>query len=160
MKNILILTLALVLPLLGALSWNRTARTGVYPVAAAGRLGLALVLIMTGSAHFTRTEGIMKMIPEWMPAAREIIWATGVLEILAAVGLLVKRTVRITGRMLILYFIAVFPLNVWAAMNHVDFGGHALGPLYLLARGPFQALLIFWAWKFAVAAPKTEQRER
>ena len=102
----------------------------------------------------------MKMIPEWMPAAREIIWATGVLEILAAVGLLVKRTVRITGRMLILYFIAVFPLNVWAAMNHVDFGGHALGPLYLLVRGPFQALLIFWAWKFAAATPKTEQHER
>lgn len=157
MKNMLILTLALVLPLLGSLSWSRAGRSGVFSVAAAGRLGLALVLIMTGSAHFTRTEGIMKMIPEWIPAAREIIWVTGVLEILAAIGLLVKRTVRITGRMLILYFIAVFPVNVWAALNRVDFGGNALGPLYLLVRGPFQALLIFWAWKFAVADEETKR---
>lgn len=92
----------------------------------------------------------MKLIPEWAPAPRETIWVTGALEILAAIGLLVKGTARLTGRMLILFFIAVFPSNVWAAWNHVDFGGHGLGPLYLLVRGPFQVLLIFWAWKFAV----------
>ena len=85
--------------------------------------------------------------------ARELILASGVLEIAAGIGLLVERTARYTAGFLIVFFIAVFPANVWAAFNHIDYGGHSIGPAYLLVRGPVQALLIIWSWRVVREAP-------
>lgn len=149
MKNILFLSFLLLAPLANALVINFLKKREMIDVWFARRLGLALVLFATGGAHFAQTEGMAKLLPAWVPMAKELILGTGVLEIAAAIGLLVNRTARVTARWLILFFIAVFPANVWAAFNYVDYGGHSLGPAYLLARGPLQVLLIFWSWRVA-----------
>lgn len=47
--------------------------------------------------------------------------------------------------------IAFLPANVWAAIQRVDFGGHAAGPVYLLFRIPLQAFFIGWLWWFSVS---------
>jgi uncharacterized membrane protein len=39
------------------------------------------------------------------------------------------------------------PVNVYSAIQRVPFGGHEVGPAYLLIRVPFQLLLIWWAAK-------------
>jgi uncharacterized membrane protein len=70
----------------------------------------------------------------------------GSFEIAAGLGLLIERTAPLTARFLILFFIAIFPANIWAAFNHIDYGGHSLGPAYLLVRGPLQVLLVVWSW--------------
>ncbi len=149
MKNILFLSFLLLAPFFGAMLLNRVRKREVVSPLFAARFSLALVLFATGAAHFAQTDGMRMLLPPWVPAARELILVTGVLEIAAAIGLLADRTARSTARCLILFFIAIFPANVWAALNHVDYGGHLLGPAYLLARGPFQMLLIWWSWRIA-----------
>jgi uncharacterized membrane protein len=42
--------------------------------------------------------------------------------------------------------VAVLPANVYSAFNHVEFGGHQHGPLYLLVRVPFQLLVMAWIY--------------
>jgi uncharacterized membrane protein len=149
MKNILFLSFLLLVPFVGALVLNRALRKEVVSLSFASRLGLALVMFMTGITHFVQTDGMAMLLPPWVPAARELILLSGVFEIGAGIGLLMERTARPTAALLIVFFIAVFPANVWAAFNHVDYGGHALGPAYLLVRGPLQVFLIVWSWRIS-----------
>lgn len=147
MRNILLLASVLMLPLLVAAVFNGFRGREVLPRQFAIRLGLALMLFVTGTAHFVQTDGMAMLLPPWVPAAEGIILLSGVFEIAAAVGLLVERTARLTALTLVAFFILIFPANVWAAFRHIEYGGHEMGPMYLLARGPFQALLIYWSWR-------------
>ena len=118
-----------------------------------GRISLALLFLFTGLGHFVNPEPMAAMLPDWVPARTAIIYLTGVLEWAGAVGLLFPRFSRVAGICLLAFLVAVFPANVFAAMNHVAMGGHELGPLYLLARGPFQLWLMWWTYHFAVRPP-------
>jgi uncharacterized membrane protein len=107
---------------------------------------------------------MVEMLPPWVPGRIGIIWASGALEWLLALGLLVPRYSRLAGLCAIAFLVFVFPGNVYAAVNRVDMGGHGGGPAYLLVRGSFQLLLIAWAYWFAarrepdVAPPDDEDR--
>lgn len=118
-----------------------------------GRLSLALVFAFTGLGHFIQTVPMANMLPPWVPMRVSIIYVTGVIELAAAVALLTPRVSRLTGMCLIVFLVAVFPANVYAAMNRVDLGGHSMGPAYLLTRAPLQIILIGWAYWFAVRPP-------
>jgi uncharacterized membrane protein len=91
-----------------------------------------------------------QMLPPFVPFRLELIYVTGILEWLGAVGLWIPRLITTTGVCLIVMLIGVLPANVYAAFNRVDFGGHDLGPAYLLVRVPFQFFVIWWIYKAAV----------
>jgi uncharacterized membrane protein len=141
--------------------------TGSYAVLAAtapqmddkrrGRISLALLLLFTGLGHFVNPEPMAAMLPPWVPGRVPIIYITGVLEWAGAIGLLVPRHARLAGMCLLAFLIAVFPANVFAALNYVGMGGHDAGPAYLLVRGPFQLGLMWWTYHFAVRAPKPQR---
>lgn len=115
-----------------------------------GQVSLALLFLFTGLGHFVQTAAMAEMLPPWTPARTLMIWLSGFAEWLIAFGLLTPRHARLAGIAAIAFLILVFPGNVYAAVNRVEFGGHAAGPTYLLVRGPFQLLLIAWAYWFAV----------
>jgi uncharacterized membrane protein len=115
-----------------------------------GRIALAAVMAFAASGHFVQTEPMSQMLPPWVPMRVPIIRATGVLELAIAAALLVPRLARPTGIFLIVYLILIFPSNVYAAIERVPMGGHAMGPKYLWARAPLQLILIAWTWWFAV----------
>ena len=115
-----------------------------------GRAALSMMLISTGIAHFTDAAPMIQMIPDPIPLKSELILFTGVCEILAAIGLLWERTSRLTGYMLIVFFLAILPANVHGSLNSVPFGGMENGPWYLFFRIPLQIVFIVWTWVFAV----------
>lgn len=115
-----------------------------------GRISLALVFFVTGLGHFIRTEPMAGMLPPWVPMREGVVYATGALEWLGAAGLFVPGVSRAAALCLIAFLVLVFPANLYAALNRVPMGGHEDGPIYLLIRGPFQALLVWWAWWFGV----------
>lgn len=86
------------------------------------------------------------MLPPSIPARTVLIYVTGVLELLGAIGIWVPSLMRLTGILLILMLIGVLPANIYSAFNQVKFGGHEAGPAYLLIRIPFQFLVIWWTW--------------
>lgn len=111
------------------------------------KVGLSLLFLITASGHFTQTAAMARMLPPWVPSRVEIIYVTGVLELLGAIGIWVPGVAKLTGLCLILMLVGVFPSNVYAALNRVPYGGHGNGPVYLLVRLPFQVMLIVWVYK-------------
>jgi uncharacterized membrane protein len=116
----------------------------------AGCIGVTLVFCFTGIGHFVLTEPMARMLPPWVPARVPLVYATGIIEFLGAVAILVPRLRRLVGWSLITMLVLFLPVNIYAALNRVDMGGHEWGPIYLLIRVPLQAFLIGWIWWFAV----------
>ncbi|MCU1287837.1 MAG: putative rane protein [Acidobacteria bacterium] len=115
-----------------------------------GRAALSVMLIVTGIAHFTSTDLMVEIMPDFMPAKRETVYFTGVCELLAVFGLLVNKTSKLTAVMLIIFFIAITPANIIGAMKQVQLGGMENGLIYLIFRVPLQILFIFWAYYFGI----------
>jgi len=130
---------------------NRYVFGSKLPLSLVGRAALAVMLLVTGISHFTSTEEMVAMMPDLMPAKREIIYFTGVCELAAVIGLLWNRTSRLASILLIVFFVLVLPANIAGSLKSVNFGGMEYGPWYLLFRVPMQIFLIWWTWYFGLS---------
>ncbi len=119
------------------------------------RVGLSLFFAFTALGHFVRTEEMSAMLPPSVPYRVGLIYLTGVFELLGAAGVWLPRLRRLTGLCLLVMLVAVLPANVYSAINRVEFGGHGVGPAYLLVRVPFQLFVIWWTYYAAVRKPAT-----
>src|SRR6516165_9128730 len=80
------------------------------------RGGLALMFLLTASAHWgKRRADLVAMVPAAFPRPDLMVSATGVLEILGAVGLLIPATAPTAAACLALLLIALFPANIRAS---------------------------------------------
>jgi uncharacterized membrane protein len=113
---------------------------------ARARVGLSIFFIFTSIGNFIKAEEMSAMLPPFVSYRIQIIYLTGVLEILGAVGVRIAPAMTLTRFCLILMLICFLPVNIYSAMNHVDFGGHGEGPGYLLFRVPFQFFVIGWTY--------------
>ena len=115
----------------------------------AGRIGLAAMLVFTASMHFTYTEGMALMIPDFMQYREAIVIVTGILEVGFIIGLLLPGTWKITGKALIVYLLLALPTHVYASLGHINFRtaddtGHGLD--FLWFRIPLQFFFIAWVF--------------
>jgi uncharacterized membrane protein len=119
-----------------------------------GRIALSAMFLFAGISHFWLANGMVKMLPEFLPFRYGIIYFTGLIEIAFSLGFLLPQYFQLTGILTIAFLIAVFPSNVYAALNAVDFGGNVAGPIYLLFRVPMQLFLMAWVWVSSVQTPE------
>jgi uncharacterized membrane protein len=127
---------------------------GDFAIALSGRIAMAIMLAFTAIGHFAFTKGMTMMIPNFMPFKKALVYFTGVIEILAAVGLLVPSFQVLTAWLLIVFFILLLPANINAAIRHVDYQKgtfEGTGVKYLWFRVPLQILFILWVYFFAIA---------
>ena len=110
------------------------------------RVGLSLFFIFTAIGHFLRSEEMAMMLPAAVPYRVDLIYLTGIFELLGAIGVWLPRLTRLAGLLLIIMLIGILPANIYSAIQRVDFGGHQAGPLYLLVRIPFQVFVIWWIY--------------
>lgn len=102
----------------------------------------AATFVVAGALHFLRPRMYEAIMPDWLPAHRELVLASGAAEIAGGVGLLTPRR-RLAGWWLIATLVAVFPANVHMALHPERYrvpGGRAA----LYGRLPFQALFVAW----------------
>jgi uncharacterized membrane protein len=107
------------------------------------------LFVVAGALHLVRPRLYEAIMPDYLPAHRELVAASGVAEMIGGAGLIVPATRRAAGWWLIATLVAVFPANVWMAQHPERYrlpGGRAA----LLARLPLQ--LVFMAWVRAAAA--------
>jgi len=122
---------------------------GNYKFALSGRIAMSAMLLFTAIGHFAFSEGMAMMLPGFIPYKIEIVYLTGIIEIAAAIGLLISRFRIITAWLLIVFFLMILPANVYAAINHVDYQKgtfEGAGPTYLWFRVPLQILFIVWTY--------------
>lgn len=116
----------------------------------AGCIAFAALFIFTGVSHFALADGMVQMLPAWVPGRYPIIYLTGIMEILLGLGFLWPSIRRQNGLLTLAFLIAVLPSNLYAALNSIDFGGNINGPRYLFFRVPLQLFLCWWVWFMAV----------
>lgn len=108
-----------------------------------GRVLLATILLVAGVAHFMAVEEFLGQVPSFLPAREAIVIVSGVMEVGLGVGILALRgrTLALLGWLIALFFVAVFPGNVWQAVNDSDSFGLDTDRARLI-RLPFQPALI------------------
>ena len=117
--------------------------------ALAARIAMSFMLLFTASGHFAFPRGMMMMIPSFIPFRLALVYITGIIEIIAAIGLQIPSFRNLTGVLLIIFFILVLPANTYAAVKHIDYQGggkDGKGLHYLWFRIPLQILFIIWTW--------------
>lgn len=109
---------------------------------------LGMLFVLGGIAHFTKTEFYLKAMPEYLPFHEIIVYASGILEIVLGVFLIINKTTRKAAIGIILLLIAVFPANVNMYLNYTDFPD--MSETALLVRLPIQLILIAWAYVYTI----------
>ena len=126
---------------------------GDFNVALSGRIAMASMLAFTAIGHFAFTKGMVMMIPDFIPFKKALVYFTGVIEILAAAGLLISSYQVLTAWLLIVFFIVLLPANINAAIRHIDYQKGTFtgsGLTYLWFRVPLQILFILWTYYSAI----------
>ena len=119
----------------------------------AGRIAMACMLLFTAIGHFAFTKGMAAMVPDFFPFKTEIVFATGILEIAFAIGLLIPGSALFTGWTLIAFFILILPANIKASLENINYQtGELNGPglSYLWFRIPMQILFMVWVYFSAI----------
>jgi uncharacterized membrane protein len=105
------------------------------------------IFTLAGLLHFLRPKMYEAFMPDYLPAHRELVYASGVAEMAGGLALLHPRTRRAGMVISIATLVGVFPANVHMA---VEAGKYAKavpgGAVALYARLPVQALFIAWAY--------------
>jgi uncharacterized membrane protein len=110
---------------------------------------IALVLtaaffVVAGSLHFLRPDPYVKIVPPFIPLALWMVYISGLAEVAGGVGILLPVVRRAAGWGLVALLIAVFPANIYMAMDHVQPTATSLPVWVLWARLPLQFVLIWW----------------
>jgi uncharacterized membrane protein len=114
---------------------------GPFLLKIVSRYGLAALFLCSGTLHFVAPGVFVRIVPPILPWPGALVAISGAAEIAGAVGLLTVRWRRLAACGLTALLIAVFPANVYMAMQRMMF------PEWVLwARLPLQFLLIWWVW--------------
>src|SRR3954463_8991648 len=100
------------------------------------RAALGATFITPGFLHFLKPRMYEAIMPRYLPAHRELVYASGVAEMVGGAGVLHPKTARPAAYWLIATLLAIFPANVEMAVHSERFKRIPL-PL-LWARLPLQ----------------------
>ena len=107
------------------------------------RIGVSLLFLVGAMGHFTRTAEMARIIPPIFPNPELLVFLSAFPELFGVIGLWIPKMRKLTGALLIVWLIGILPFNIYAAIEHINVGGHGAGPVYLLIRVPLQ-LLAMW----------------
>jgi uncharacterized membrane protein len=80
----------------------------------------ALPLVGSGTLHLLRPAAFVPLLPPWVPDRVALIVATGVPELVGAVGLFFAVTRRPAATWLAVFMIVIFPANIYVAGERVQ----------------------------------------
>ena len=124
-----------------------------FEIALSGRIAMSVMLVFTAIAHFAFAKGMAMMLPGFIPYKTETVYLTGIIEIAAAIGLLIPNFRIITAWLLIVFFLLILPANIYAAIKHIDYQKGTFegnGVRYLWFRIPLQILFVIWTYLSAI----------
>jgi uncharacterized membrane protein len=100
--------------------------------------------VFAGIMHFVIPRTYEAIVPDWLPARRALVQASGVAEIAGGLAVLHPRTRRAGSVFSIATLLAVFPANLHMALHPERYPVPG-GRRSLYARLPVQLLFIAWA---------------
>jgi len=122
---------------------------GHLSITLSAQIAMAAMLLFTAIGHFAFTYGMAQMLPNFIPAKKELVFLTGIMEILFAIGLLIPRYRVIVAWLLIVFFVLILPANIKASLENINYQTGELngkGLSYLWFRIPLQLFFILWVY--------------
>lgn len=116
------------------------------PALSRGAKVVAGAFVTSGIVHLVKPEVFKPLMPDWVPAHREVIIGSGVLELACAAGLALPRTRRTAGLASAALLVGVYPGNVKMAVDAMQ-GDNVPLKAASLARLPLQIPMILAVWK-------------
>jgi uncharacterized membrane protein len=108
-------------------------------------LGIVFVWFMFGGiTHFTNPDFFVAIMPPYLPWHLEIVYLSGVFEVVFAAMLVLPKTRQLAGNLLIALTIAVTTANIHMWLNPDLFPD--VEPLLLSVRLVVQIVLLFVIW--------------
>ena len=104
---------------------------------------MAILMLVTGVIHFIRTKSYLHIVPDIFPARILIIQISGVIELMAGIGLLIPATRNAAALTVLLLMIGFLPLHIWD-VTRVRPAMGSTGAAWI--RLALQFVLIAWAW--------------
>ena len=105
--------------------------------------------ILIGIEHFREPQKFVDIVPKYMPFALFLVYLTGVMEIVGGLGIIYPETREITGRLMVLFLLAIYPANFNMWINDIPYNGTRLTTQGHLVRLSIQILLIVAALGFS-----------
>ncbi len=118
----------------------------------AGRILLGIIFIAAGMLHFVITKTYIAIVPPYLPAHPQLVYISGVFEILGGIGLLAPANFHsfpargFAAWGLVALLVAVMPANIYMVTDHEKFAFIPLWALWL--RLPMQLPLMGWCWLY------------
>lgn len=102
--------------------------------------------VLAGINHFIMPSYYMAIMPPYLPYHIELVYITGVCEVIIGLFLIPESTRRVTAWVLIGLLIVIFPANIQMMINYTNENNPGLW--FTILRLPVQLLLIWWAWVY------------
>jgi uncharacterized membrane protein len=103
------------------------------------------MFVFAGVMHFVIPDVYESIVPDYLPAHRALVYASGIAEIAGGVGSMIPSTRRRARLLNIATLLAVFPANVHMALHPERYEQVPGGKAALYGRLPVQALFLAWA---------------
>jgi uncharacterized membrane protein len=117
-----------------------------HPWRTTARISAAIFFAFAGLNHFRNPRFYREIVPPHFGNPALLVIISGVSEIAGGIALLIRPLRRIAGWGLIALLIAVFPANVFMALQPRKFPDLPFHQWTLWLRLPVQAVLIVWVW--------------
>lgn len=107
---------------------------------------------VSGAVHLLRPQVFEPIVPRMLPWRRELVYVSGVAELVCASGMVTPRTSRYAAWASAALLVAVFPANVQMAVDAHRVISHSgstparqVARAFAIARLPMQVPLVVWA---------------
>lgn len=107
-------------------------------------LVLAAFFVAAGVNHFVNPGFYVRIMPPYLPAHLELVYLSGIFEVLGGIAVLWPGLRSLAGWGLVLLLLAVYPANLHMALHPELFPEMSAAALY--ARLPLQFVFIAWVY--------------
>ncbi|MEM8607893.1 MAG: DoxX family protein [Myxococcota bacterium] len=112
---------------------------------------LAVAMIAIGIHHFVQPKPYVRIVPNYLPAPKALVYISGFFEIAGGIGLLIPSLRVAAAWGLIALYIAVFPANVYMLTHNISLNPNKPIPRWILwARLPLQMVFIGVAYWYTL----------
>jgi uncharacterized membrane protein len=122
------------------------------------RIVFGIFMIVAGIMHFVRPDFYARIMPPILPFKAALVAISGVAEMLLGAGLIVPRTQRISAWGLVALLVAVYPANIYMAVEADHFRDIAPSNWFHIIRLPLQFVMIGLCVWFALPEHKIAKR--
>ena len=108
---------------------------------------MAGLYVLAGLMHFVRPKMYHRIIPDYLPYSKFLVYLSGVAEIVLGIALCFDATRRLSSFGILLMLAAFLPVHFFMLSNKKAAMG--LPKWVLVLRIPLQFVLMYWAYSYA-----------